>query len=169
MKIHPRSLAGSAAKEERRSPPTPPPHDARPPDYVLEQYEAGATMRLQQIGADGQTALGLVVWQSAEEKLFIWLLQNQSRWSLTADNRILTKGTPTIHSQFDLSGTFDPSGWHTLRLVRSRDRLTVYLDGPEVLTLPVPSRPERFGLATRDAAAAFTSIWQTGLSPHDTL
>jgi hypothetical protein len=43
------------------------------------------------------------------------------------------------------------------------DQLTVYLDGPEVLTMTIPPRPERLGLATRGAAAAFTSVWQTGV------
>ncbi len=68
---------------------------------------------------------------------------------------------PSMHTSAELPVTFDPTRWHTLRLQRQDDQLTIFLNGPEVLTILLPLRPEGIGLVTRDAAAAFTSVWQT--------
>ena len=37
-----------------------------------------------------------------------------------------------------------------------------FLDGPELLTLVLPSHAYKMGLATKNASAAFTGVWQTG-------
>jgi hypothetical protein len=117
-------------------------------------------MMLHQTNEHGQPALGLVVWHSSEEKLLVWLLSRQSHYALAVESRGSTSGANPL---LDLPQTFDPFNWHTLRLRRWGDQLTIYLDGPEVLTMTIPPRPERLGLVTRDAAAAFTEVWQTGL------
>jgi GH43 family beta-xylosidase len=127
---------------------------------ILEQYECGVTMMLHCANEQGQPALGLVVWHSAREKLLVWLLSSQAHWALAVES---SGSTPGADSSFDLPESFDPFKWHTLRLRRRGDQLTVYLDGPEVLTMTIPPRLERSGLATRGAAAAFTGVWQTGL------
>lgn len=127
----------------------------------LEQYEFGATMQLHQSNKAGQPAFGLVALQNTGQRLFVWLLQQQFSWKLLVESRLPTVDTATVHRTIDLPETFDPSSWHLIRLLRSDDQLTVYLDGPEVLTLPTPSHAERLGLVTRDTAAAFTGVWQT--------
>ena len=125
-----------------------------------EQYECGATMMLHRANEQGLPALGLVAWHSTGEKLLVWLLSSQARWALAVESSSSTYGA---NPWLDLPETFDPFTWHTIRLRRRGDQLTIYLDGPEVLTLTIPPRPERSGLVTRDAAAAFTGVWQTGL------
>jgi hypothetical protein len=125
-----------------------------------EQYECGATMKLSYPCEQGQPAFGLVLWQGRKDKLSIWLLQHQVRWRLSIESN---PSAPDANASLDLPVTFDPFIWHTLRLRRWHDQLTVYLDGPEALTITLPSHPEKFGLATRNAAAAFMSVWQTAL------
>jgi GH43 family beta-xylosidase len=139
---------------------------AAPSEHIVlkgspqHQYECGATMMLHRTNEHGQPALGLVVWHSTEEKLLVWLLNRQSHYALVVESRGSMSGANLL---LDLPGRFDPFNWHTLRLRRWGDQLTVYLDGPEVLTVTIPPRPERLGLVTRDAAAVFTEVWQTGL------
>jgi hypothetical protein len=125
-----------------------------------EQYESGATMMLRRANQDGQAALGLVIQHSRDDSLLVWLLQDRLRWKLVAER--LARNVRTVSKTLDLPESFDPFAWHTLRLRRGNDQLTVYLDGPEVLTVNVPTRSERVGLITRDAAAAFMDVWQTG-------
>ena len=125
----------------------------------LERYEFGATLR--KIDAGAQPALGLVVWQGKEEKLFIWLEQRASRWTLAVSGKLA--GMARASEEVELTEAFDAFNWHTLHLVRSADGLTVSLDGREMFTLTTPASSERVGLATRNTAAAFTGVWLTGL------
>jgi GH43 family beta-xylosidase len=125
-----------------------------------EQYECGATLKLLHTCKQGQPALGLVLWQNRTEKLYVQLLQSQSRWTLSIES---SSSPPDANASLTLPATFDPFIWHTLRLRRWHDQLMIYLDGPEVLTIALPSHPEKFGLATRNAAVAFMSVWQTAL------
>ncbi len=144
------------------------------------QYEFGATMRLRQSNAHAQAAFGLVLLanplsettvlqsdntsdvehdgdgRSNTKKLFIGFEQRQSGWMLIAEN-----GSAQL-SSLALPENFDPSIWHTLRLEHWKDVLVVSLDGPKIFTLPVPRASTSVGLVTRNAAAAFTSVWQTG-------
>lgn len=115
------------------------------------QYEFGATMQLQH---GNQSAFGLVV--RGQEKLFICFAQNQSRWQLVAEN-------PASESNVlcSLPDSFNPEQWHTLLLSQGEDSLTIALDGPEVAVLPLIAEPVKVGLVTRNAAVAFTSVWQT--------
>jgi len=125
-----------------------------------EQYECGATMKLSHLCEQGQPAFGLVLWQSGKDKVSIWLLQRQSRWTLSIESN---SPAPKTNASLALPTTFEPFLWHTLRLRRWHDQLTIYLDGPEAMTIAVPSHPEKFGLATRNAAVVFMSVWQTAL------
>ncbi len=125
-----------------------------------EQYECSATMKLRHPCEQGQPAFGLVLWQGGKDKVTIWLLQHQPRWILAIESN---SPTPDANASVALAATFDPFLWHTLRLRRWHDQLTVYLDGPEALTIALPSHPEKFGLATRNGAVAFMSVWQTAL------
>ena len=125
-----------------------------------EQYECGATMKLSHLCEQGQSAFGLVLWQGRKDKLSIWLLQRQLCWTLSIESH---SSVPDANASLDLPTTFDASIWHTLRLKRWHDQLTIYLDGPKALTIALPSHPEKLGLATRHAAAAFMSVWQTAL------
>jgi hypothetical protein len=125
-----------------------------------EQYECGATMKLRHTYEQDQPALGLVLWQNRKNKLSVLLLQRQLRWTLSIESN---SSAPDANASLALPATFDASIWHTLRLRRWHDQLTIYLDGPEALTIALPSHPEKFGLATRNAAVAFMSVWQTAL------
>ena len=125
-----------------------------------EQYESGATMMLRRANEDGQPALGLVIWHSMDESLLVRLLQDRSRWKVMVES--LARNLRIVSESLDLPERFDPFAWHTLRLRRGNEQLTVYLNGPEVLSVSVPARSERLGLITWDAAAAFTDVWQTG-------
>lgn len=129
---------------------------------MIEQYEFGATMCLQKMRRDGSEAAGLVVWSGEAGAIFVWLRQKQHTGCvLSVERDSEPAGTGVT---LDLPATFDASRWHSLRVVYQGDRFTLYLDGPQVLTLPAPAGPGRPGLATRHVAAAFTSAWQTGLS-----
>ncbi len=129
-------------------------------DTLYEHYECGATMQLHRANQHGQPALGLVAWHSTREKFFIWFMNTQAHWALVIES---SDSTSKANVTFDLPETFDPCNWHTLRFRRWCNQLTIYLDGPEILTIPMPSRLEKLGLVTRDAAIAFTGVWQTAL------
>jgi hypothetical protein len=117
-------------------------------------------MKLSHPCEQGQPAFGLVLWQDRKDKVSIWLSQRQFGWTLSIESN---SSALDANASLDLPTTFDASIWHTLRLKRWHDQLTVFLDGPEALTIALPSHPEKFGLATRNAATAFISVWQTAL------
>ncbi len=123
-----------------------------------EQYEVGATIRLRRASEQGQPAFGLLIWPNRAEKLLILFRQSQLHWMLAVES---AGSLPSMHISVELPVTFDPARWHTLRLQRQDEQLTIFLNGPEVLTILLPLRPEGVGLVTRDAAVAFTSVWQT--------
>ncbi len=123
-----------------------------------EQYEFSATLKLSH-NQQEQSAFGLVIWKSSEEKLFIWLSQNQSGWTLTVES---SDSPPEVNASHDLPANFNPMNWHTLRLERETDSLKIALDGPELLTLPLSPNLTSVGLATRNAATAFTGVSLTG-------
>lgn len=125
-----------------------------------EQRELGATMKLNML-ADEQTALGLVLWLSEADKRIFWLTQDVSQ-----DSALIVESSGVLASEtliHKLSKGFDLCDWHTLRLAYQHDSLTLFLDGPELLTLALPSNSYRMGLATRNAVASFVGVWQTGL------
>lgn len=124
----------------------------------LEHYEFGAATRV--LAQQEEPAFGLVIWQSEEEKLFIWLKQRASRRVLAVDGKLAAMDTSA--QKVELAPAFDASAWHALRLVRTADTVTIFLDGHENLTLSVPAASEKVGLVTRDVAAAFTGVWLTG-------
>jgi GH43 family beta-xylosidase len=132
----------------------------------LDQYELGATMRLREASETGTPAFGLVLWHSEQEHIFAWLAQGHDGWMLSVESEG-AEGGASISGQFDLPCTFDPFSWHTLRLRQADGQLTLYLDGPEVLSFPLPTYPAMPGLATRDARAPFTGVWQTGLAGEE--
>src|SRR5207302_9414365 len=88
-------------------------------------------MMLHRANEQGLPALGLVAWHSTGEKLIVWLLSSQARWALMVESSSSTCGA---NPSLDLPQTFDPFTWHTIRLRRWGNQLTIYLDGPEVLT-----------------------------------
>jgi len=130
-----------------------------------EDYEYGATMRLAVSGVAGMSSFGLAARDDADGSLVVWLARHGERWALVAERRGKDLLSHQVEGSFGLPADFDPHAWHTLRLVRLGGGLTVYLDGPEALTVAAPTGHVRLGVATRDASAAFTSVWQTGL-PH---
>ena len=138
-------------------------------EYVLLKgphhngYEVGAAMRLLHSGTGTQPALGLVAWHSAEGMLLVWLVQGPPHCKLEVEGRGAAAG---VVASLDLPPAFEVSAWHTIRLVRWGDEVTIYLDGPQVLTVMAPAGPGVLGVAARDGAAAFTGVWQTGLPPH---
>jgi hypothetical protein len=129
-----------------------------------QQYEFGASLMLRRASEHGQAACGLVIHQTEDEKCFVLLLCDQSRWTLAVESGASAVASSTDNPSFDLPQAFDPFTWHTLRLVRTFDRLMVYLDGPEVAVFTLPQHSEKVGLITRNVAAAFTGVWQTGRS-----
>lgn len=129
-----------------------------------EQYEFGTSLMLRRAGEHGQAAFGLVIHQEDDENCFVLLLRDQARWTLVVESGAFAVASSTDSPSFDLPQTFDPFTWHTLRLVRTFDRLMVYLDGPEVAAIILPQHSEKVGLITRNVAAAFTGVWQTGRS-----
>jgi GH43 family beta-xylosidase len=98
--------------------------------------------------------------RDAMGRLFIGLKQGQSGWILTvetANTRLAFSTLPEI---------FNSSDWHTLRLLCLEGTLSVALDGPDVLTLPVTGGSTKVGLVTGNASVAFTSVCQ---SPRSTV
>lgn len=135
-----------------------------PGTYILlkgSQYEAcevGVTMKLN--AGNEAAALGLVLWLNEAEKYFLWLTQNASK-----DSMLVIEGVGILDSKIlsqRLLQTFDLRDWHTLLITYQQGTLTLFLDGPELLTLALPSHAYKMGLATRNAEAAFTGVWQTG-------
>jgi hypothetical protein len=95
--------------------------------------------------------------------LLVWLAQGPPHCRLEVEGRGAAAG---LVASLDLPPAFEVSAWHTIRLVRWGDEVTIYLDGPQVLTVMAPAGPGVLGVAARDGAAAFTGVWQTGLPPH---
>lgn len=119
------------------------------------QYEFSATMQLRQSADWEQPAFGLVT--QGREQLFIWLAQqSQSRWQLMTED-----STAKSTVLYNFPETFNPNNWHTLRLEQWEDSLKISLNGPEIATLLMPADVVRLGLATKNAAVAFTSVRQT--------
>jgi len=127
---------------------------------LYESCEFGATMKLKVAGEHESAALGLVLWRSEADKRFLWLTQDASNASTLVVESLGTLASKTLTHK--LSQRFSLHDWHTLRLVYQGDSLTLYLDGPELLTLALPSNVYKMGLATRNTGAAFTGVWQTG-------
>ncbi len=121
-------------------------------------FEFGATMKLTTSNQE-PFAFGLVLWLSETDKRFLWLTQDASK-----ENTLLVEGTGTLahtaHTH-SLPQPFDLHNWHTLRITLQSGSLTIFLDGPELLTLTLPSHAYMMGLATRNTGAAFTGVWQT--------
>jgi hypothetical protein len=150
-------------------------------EVFAERGEYSATMRQDHASGLEQAAFGLVLKSESRlyeksystqeqeefllpntEKMFICLKQEQSKhWTLTGESTETTH-SPQAHYTFPLPETFRPSDWHTLRLEQREGELCVALDGPEVLTLPMPYTITHIGLFTKNTAAAFTSVWHTG-------
>jgi len=128
-----------------------------------EDYEYGATMRLAVSEVAGMPSFGFVARDDADGSLVVWFARDGERWTLVAERHGKDLLSRQAEGSFDLPADFDPHTWHTLRLVRLGGGLTVYLDGPEALTVETPAGRTTLGLVTRDASAAFTSVWQTGL------
>ena len=123
-----------------------------------ESCEFGATMKLN--AGNELAALGLVLWLNEVDKCFLWLTQDASK-----DCALVIKGVGILASEIlpqRLPQTFDLHDWHTLRLTYRHGNLALFLDGPELLTFALPFHAYKMGLATRNADAAFTSVWQTG-------
>jgi arabinan endo-1,5-alpha-L-arabinosidase len=129
------------------------------PTYL--EYEFGVTMRLHRASEQAQPAYGVVSWHNAERCLFVRFQKKSVGWVLVVEN---AETVSPLNKVVELPDTFDPATWHTLRIVRQDERLTIYLDGPEVLAITLPLLPERVGLVTCDAGVAFTGVWQTGFS-----
>lgn len=125
-----------------------------------QSYEFGATLRLCQAHGRALAAHGLVIWHNEEDKLLVLLQQYQTEWLLEVEGYGSLTG---MNASIELPETFDPSAWHTLRVQCLHEQLTLFLDGPEVFVTPFTSRSETMGLVTRNASAAFTSVWLTGL------
>ncbi len=124
-----------------------------------EQCEFGATMKLNAV-SDEPVALGLVLWLSETDKCFFWLTQDASK-----DSSLVVESSGALASEtltHKLPNSFDLHDWHTLRLTYQHDTLTLFLDGPELLTLALPPHAYTMGLITKDASASFTGVWQTG-------
>ena len=123
--------------------------------------ECGATMQLRAVNEHELAAFGLVLWLSEADACFLWLTRDASKHSTLIVEGIGTLASATLTHQ--LPKGFDLHDWHTLRLTDLHDTLTLFLDGPELLTLALSANAYRMGLATRNAGAAFTGVWQTGL------
>lgn len=122
---------------------------------VPARFEAGATMRARGTGpASG--AFGLLLRRGEAGDLAILL---------SADGRLLVEGRGDlrgVREAVDLGAGFDVGAWHTITLARRGEALAIGLDGPALLSLPLPESGYGFGLITRDAEVAFTGAWQTG-------
>lgn len=141
---------------------------AREGEHILikgpayEHYEYGATFKLTNAeNSSRQAACGLVIQPQHAENIFIGLTHNQATWTLQIT------GTANMHTEkaIPADANFDPTDWHTLRTDQRHTDLRIFLDGSEMLTLK-PSLPlstrYKVGIATRNAAATFMSVWQTG-------
>ncbi len=126
--------------------------------FSYESCECGATMKLNM--SDEAAALGLVLWLNETDKRFFWLTQDAPKDSALVIESFGTLASETLMQK--LPKTFNLHDWHTLRLTYQNDVLTLFLDGPELLTFALPANAYKIGLATRNASAAFTSVWQTG-------
>jgi GH43 family beta-xylosidase len=84
-----------------------------------------------------------------------------------ADDRGQTTGVWSCRlgdEERPLPAGFDPSREHHLRLERSwEDRLTLWVEGNEIVSIPVPADNSRIALFTDGAAAAFRDVSFTGL------
>ncbi len=127
---------------------------------ALQSYEFGTTLRLYQAHERELSAHGLVIWCSEEDKLLVLLQHYQAHWLVKIEGYGSFTG---MNASIELPETFNPSAWHTLRVQCLDEQLTIFLDGPEVFVTPFTSRSETMGLVTRNASAAFTSVWLTGL------
>ena len=125
-----------------------------------ESYECGATMKLNTTDEYESVALGLALWLSETDTCFLWLTQHGLQDSTLRVEGIGTLAGETLTQK--LPQSFDLHNWHTLRLVSVQDSLTLFLDGPELLTFALPSNAYRLGLATKNISASFTGVWQTG-------
>ncbi|GAC1430146.1 MAG: hypothetical protein NVSMB54_23080 [Ktedonobacteraceae bacterium] len=122
-----------------------------------ESCECGATMKLNT--DDEPNALGLVLWLSEADKRFLWLARDASKNSILSIDGCGALASETLTQK--LPETFDLHNWHTLRIRYQRDIMTLFLDGSELLTLALPSNLYTMGLATKNAKASFTGVWQT--------
>ena len=124
-----------------------------------QSCEFGATMKLNTVDRQEQVALGLMLWQSEADKCFLWLTQNVN------DSLLIVEGSGNLAYETmtqKLLNSINLHDWHTLRLTYQTNSLTIFLDGPEILTLRLPSNAYTMGLATRNASASFMDVWQTG-------
>ncbi len=125
----------------------------------FQSCEFGATMKLNTAGMQEQAALGLVLWQSETDKCFFWLTRDAN------DSILIVEGSGTLAHETTtqkLLNSFKLHDWHTLCVTYQSNSLTIFLDGPEILTLRLPNHAYTMGLATRNASASFMGVWQTG-------
>ncbi|GHO88113.1 family 43 glycosylhydrolase [Dictyobacter formicarum] len=120
---------------------------------AYNQFDFGATMKLQQVEENSGAALGLAMQAQDSEPIITWFQQEQSGASLKVE------GIPAATRQ--MLPNFNLHDWHTLRLEYRADQLHICLDGPEIAVLPISVAAYRIGLATRNAAGSFISVWQT--------
>ncbi|GCE28197.1 hypothetical protein KDA_36810 [Dictyobacter alpinus] len=121
------------------------------------QSEGSATMKLTQRAENAEAALGLVLHAPERAPITVWFVQEPTGVSL----RVAGLADP-IKQQLPQGS--DLHDWHTLRLQCQPACLRIFLDGPEIASLPISMETSRMGLATSNAAAAFISVWQTGQS-----
>lgn len=124
-------------------------------------FEFGATMQLQGQHSQERPALGLLLWQNAEEQVFAGLTTAEQGW------QALIEQNGSILGTYELPASFQPTAWHTLRLVYQDEQLALFLDGPQIMTMPLTLASGKTGLATRHTAAAFNSVWQTNRRQYD--
>jgi len=126
------------------------------------QFEAGASMKLLKPGKRNAPAFGMAFLHGEKKVQRLQFEQESGEskcWQLTLRNE-----DSKLLGVYPLAVDFDPSRWHTLRVVQSDRQMMIHLDGPQVLCLEHTMYSLRPGLLTTNASVAFMGVWQTGLS-----